>query len=178
GGDSRVLRDAIDKARDSGILVVAAAGNDTHDIDKGEMAIYPAAYNAANVISVMASTCDQKVATFSNCGEKRVHLAAPGDGPRGILSTVLNNHYAYWRGTSMSAAFVAGAAALVKSQHKNWKAVEVKQRLLSSVTKLPGLRALCVSEGRLNLEAALTEPRSLGHRFWRRFRHLLGSGRE
>lgn len=111
---SRLLFEMLDNEKDR-VLFVAAAGNYGKNTCK-EAPIYPAAYDLENLISVMATTCDDVVPRFSNFGEETVDLAAPGEGLHRTLriySTVLNNRWGHSAGTSMSAAFVAGAAALV-----------------------------------------------------------------
>lgn len=99
---SFVVQDAIDEAIEEGIPVIASAGNDNSSTH------YPAAFE--HVISVTAVGPNGVKAVFANYG--RVDLSAPGIG---IYSTYLKNQYAWWTGTSMSAPFVSGEAALVMS---------------------------------------------------------------
>ncbi len=101
--DSQALHDAIDKAYNSGILLVAAAGN------TGGFVLFPAAYDS--VIAVSATDSSDDNASFSANGTK-IELAAPGVD---IYSTILNNSYGYRSGTSMAAPHVAGVAALIYS---------------------------------------------------------------
>lgn len=75
-GRSQAEFDAINALNDSGILFVAAAGNDSTDNDM--LPHYPAGYDAPNVVSVMATTRYGYSATFSNYGMRTVYLAAPG----------------------------------------------------------------------------------------------------
>jgi subtilisin family serine protease len=63
--------------------------------------------------------------------------------------------YGRYTGTSAAAAHVTGAAALLKSQHPERTAGELKHRLMTTVDKLPYLK--CVSAGRLNLSRAIAE---------------------
>lgn len=142
------------------VLFVAAAGNERQNIDKPAEAVYPAAYDNANILTVMATTCeDDAVARFSATGKDNVDIAAPGAGydhEPGIQSTVLRDRYGVAVGTSMAAAYAAGGAALVKALHPAWKAKELKDCLMSAVDPLVGasgnpLAGKCYTEGRLNL---------------------------
>ena len=76
----QMLYDAI---ANTDVLFVAAAGNDSMDIDSG--AFYPAAYDLPNILSVGATDHFDEVAWFSNWGQNNVDVFAPGDE---VLSTV------------------------------------------------------------------------------------------
>ena len=106
GGFSQPLLDTIKAAERSGVLFVAAAGNSNNDNDKNPM--YPASYDAPNIVSVAATdTVDQK-AFFSNFGKTTVDLGAPGVG---VFSSLPNNLYGNLSGTSMATPHVSGLAA-------------------------------------------------------------------
>ena len=97
------LKRAIDNATSKGLIAVASAGN-----DGSSSLTYPAAYD--NVMGV-GSTSDNDVrSTFSNYGTKNVWVAAPGEG---IITTYPFASYAAAWGTSFSAPYVAGTAALL-----------------------------------------------------------------
>jgi serine protease len=120
---------AIDFARQRGVVVVAAAGNDQTD-----QLAYPA--RTPSVISVGATTRDRCLADYSN-GGSGLDLVAPGGGDDAIMPTDPDCHPGrslpsidqltlldppHWDefgypsgvyGTSMSAPEVSGAAALV-----------------------------------------------------------------
>ena len=109
---------AIRWARGRGVIVVAAVGN-----DGGTKAMFPAAYgdhkrNASGdrdpVIGVGAIHRGGQRAAFSQRGSA-VDVAAPGVR---VLSTYprTKGGYAWESGTSMSAPFVAGTAALLISR--------------------------------------------------------------
>ena len=70
---SDVLYDAI---KNSGMLFVAAAGNELNDNDL--FPAYPASYDLSNILSVTAIDNSGQLAWFSNYGQNSVDIAAPG----------------------------------------------------------------------------------------------------
>lgn len=121
-----------DKARcrsASGVVIVAAAGNDATDT----MREYPAAERAYGLLAVGASNAQSRRASFSNFG-RWVDIAAAGEG---ITSSVPGG-YGTWSGTSMAAPFVAGAAALVRALNPDMAPDDVARRLVSTTTALQG----------------------------------------
>jgi subtilisin family serine protease len=140
-----ILRSAIES---SGMLFVAAAGNDGNNNDTAP--IYPAAFDLPNVITVAAVDSMGNLAGFSNYGANTVHVAAPGDM---ILSTVPNG-YAYMSGTSMAAPHVAGTAALMMSSGITDPAV-IKERLIRTARPLDSLMGKVLSGGMIDTYEAL-----------------------
>ncbi|MCP4701824.1 MAG: S8 family serine peptidase [Gammaproteobacteria bacterium] len=151
GGYSRALYDAIRTFGAQGGLFIAAAGNSARNSDSRPM--YPAAYNLSNIVSVCASDNRDRLASFSNYGAKSVDLCAPGIG---ILSTVPNNRYAAYNGTSMASPHVAGAAALLWAAQPDLTATQVKAKLMASADVKSSLRGRSITGGRLNLSASLS----------------------
>ena len=88
----------------AGMLFVCAAGNDGN----GGVS-YPAAFGLTNVISVGAVDCKGKITDYTSSGTTQ-DVYAPGDK---ILTTAPNNTFTTVSGTSFSAAYVTGIAALV-----------------------------------------------------------------
>ena len=144
------LSDAIKAAGQQGALFIAAAGNETRNIDINQ--VYPASYNLPNIISVASTTRTDALSGFSNYGPTSVDLGAPGSD---IYSTIPGGNYGLLSGTSMASPHVTGGAALVWSQHPTWTADQVKNQLLRTTDPLPALSGRTVSGGRLNVNNAL-----------------------
>lgn len=149
----------------AGITFVAAAGNDKISIDNNPLrpnqSVFPAGYDNDNVITVAATKQDSILAGYSNYGTTRVEIAAPGGESSGgvadIKTTFANNQYGFMSGTSMSAGFVTGAVALLKSVAPAATVAEVRKALLDGALKL-NLLASSVQQGnRLNVESALLQ---------------------
>ena len=98
------LQKALDYANQQNVICAASSGNDgTQEI------VYPAALQ--NDVMGVASTTNQDTRSqFSNYGNAIVWVAAPGES---IVSTYPFNTYAAGWGTSFSAPFVSGGAALL-----------------------------------------------------------------
>ncbi len=162
GGESRTVFEALERAgEERGILVVAAAGNNTAGgRDNDDRPVFPASYRLNNIISVAAIGPDGALASYSHFGTETVHLAAPGgDSNQGILSTWLlgegnqNNDYALLQGTSMATPMVAGAAALYWSRHPDADHRAVRELIVQSSRLDARLDGLLVRGGRLDVEA-------------------------
>jgi subtilisin family serine protease len=146
---SQALLDEINGANVNEMLFVAAAGN--NGLDNDQVPLYPASYQAANVVAVAATTNADTRVYFSNYGAASVHLGAPGVD---ILSTIIGNNYGFLSGTSMATPHVSGAAALVLSRCA-LDTTGLKTTLLSSVDPVAGLAGITVSGGRLDVESAI-----------------------
>lgn len=151
GSYSASLENAINTANSNGILFVAAAGNEANDNDSNPS--YPANYNVENVVSVAAIDSSGNLASFSNYGVNSVHVAAPGVN---ILSTYLNNTYAYLSGTSMATPHVSGIAALVMGSQSLTPA-QTKSKLMSTVKSLSSLQSTVKSGGLVSVYRALSD---------------------
>ena len=120
---SQALDDATANAYNSGVLLVAAAGNNgdgnlsTNDVQ------YPAKFNSVIAVSAIDSN---NIAPFWSADGAEVELTAPGVG---IYSTWLDGGYVSNSGTSMAAPFVSGVAALVKSKNQSMTPQEIRDAL-------------------------------------------------
>lgn len=102
--DVQSFHDAVKRAFDAGIVVVAAAGND------GGAVNYPAAYPEA--IAIAATDSNNNIPYWSSWGPE-LDMAAPGVS---IYSTYKGGGYTTMSGTSMATPHTAGAALLLKSR--------------------------------------------------------------
>jgi len=107
GGESGsdILDQQVRNTAARGIYFAIAAGNDNKLANLSS----PARVNASNIYTVTAVDSLDNFASFSNYGNDVVDFAAPGVR---ILSTWMNNKYAYASGTSMAAPHVAGLLLL------------------------------------------------------------------
>ena len=165
---SQALFDAIALAQDSGILFVAAAGND--GLNNDIFTDYPSGYELDNLLSVAAHDRYDRVPDWSNYGVTTVDLAAPGseiyvagsgDDPDASGGGAGNpdQDYDFIDGTSFSAPYVTGVAVLIKSVFPESLAPELKERIINSAVKGPAYANKVASGGRLNAwEALQVEP--------------------
>jgi thermitase len=150
GPYSQALFDVIEESKRQGILFVAAAGNESNDNDASPS--YPASYQIDNVLSVAATDNRDQIASFSNYGRTKVHVAAPGVK---ILSTVTGNDYQVFSGTSMATPHVSGIAALMKAANPSYTYQQIKQTLIDTSDKVRGLSRKVVARGRVNVYNAI-----------------------
>ena len=108
-GYSPYMANAIKYAVSKDVLVVVAAGNERSNTED----FYPASEELAVVVS--ATDEDDNFASFSNYG-RTVDIAAPGVN---INSSIPNNGYEFYNGTSMATPYISGIAALIKQEDIN-----------------------------------------------------------
>ncbi|MBK8722050.1 MAG: S8 family serine peptidase [Saprospiraceae bacterium] len=141
--DKEAVDKAVKYAQDNDVLLVHAAGNSNENNDESnnfpndrkEKRGWFSAKNFKNWIEVGAISWqggEDLVAPFSNYGKGQVDLFSPG---MDITSSVPNNKYASFDGTSMASPVVAGVAALIRSYYPELTAVQVKDIILKSINK-------------------------------------------
>ncbi len=170
--NKKMVDDAMLYAQSKGVLLVHAAGNDNKNIDTTDnfpSDILLEGNSINNLICVGASTISTKKrlpAVFSNYGNERVDIFAPG---MDVVSTTVESEYEISQGTSFAAPVVSGVAALVWSYYPELTAAQMKEILIKSATNMakkkvviPGerkkktrFRELCVSDGVVNTYNAL-----------------------
>ncbi|MFE9565374.1 type VII secretion-associated serine protease mycosin [Streptomyces sp. NPDC006487] len=124
--DSR-LGQAVKKAVEADVVVIASAGNDGLTGEKRPT--YPAAF--PGVLAVGSSDRNNERAAFSQPGAF-VGIAAPGVD---MVSTVPGFGQCVDSGTSFSAPYVAGVAALLRAKHPRWTAREVIWQLQNTAER-------------------------------------------
>ena len=140
---SAELQKALDYANQQGVICAASAGN-----DGVQETVYPAALQ--NDVMGVASTSDQDTrSSFSNYGSGIVWVASPGEA---IVSTYPFNTYAAGWGTSFSAPFVSGGAALL---HDLRTAIGESGAAAAVANAVPLDPSLGLNHGRLDLVMTL-----------------------
>jgi len=171
---SRSVEDAIRRAYDAGIIVVAAGGNELsqgHGQDLDQKPMYPVCHDGNNgenmVIGVAATDPQDRKTSFSGFG-KCIDIAAPG---LSIYSTSVfspthngqghfyDNYYdGYWSGTSLAVPMVSASLALIQQSNPGLKPKEVIQLLLANTDNINSLNdeySKRLGTGRLNLNNAI-----------------------
>jgi thermitase len=141
----------LNRAKEKGILVVAAAGNYGSNIDKPENHYYPASYGLSNIITVVNHDQTNLLNSTSNYGQS-ADISAPGSR---IISALPSGRFGYLSGTSQSTAFVSGIAAILMSAFPELKHDKVKEIILASAKKIPSLVGKCKSAGILDASKAI-----------------------
>jgi hypothetical protein len=142
---SQELKNALDYAEPLNVIGVASAGNDGQG---PPLLVYPAALQH-DVMGVASTSDADRRSSFSNYGNLIVWVAAPGEA---IVTTYPFSTYAAGWGTSFSAPFVSGGAALLRSLKNTVDESQAAAAVAHAVTLVdPGM-----GNGRLDLVMALT----------------------
>ncbi|MDQ5943735.1 MAG: Peptidase protein [Patescibacteria group bacterium] len=151
-----LLAQAIQSAVDSGVVVVAASGNDGCDC-----VIYPANY--ASVIAVGSSNSNDSRSSFSSYGDN-LDVLAPGEGTiRTTYMTASNMTSLYTTsasGTSISTPIVSALAGLIKSIKSDTTTAEVQSLIRLGADKVSGMGGQDFTKqygyGRVNAQKTLS----------------------
>jgi subtilisin family serine protease len=139
---------AIDYAVSKGVLVVHAAGNSNNTTQD-----YLA--TRADVIDVAATDKNDLKASFSSYGTW-VDVSAPGldiVSAYHNYSDPTNDYFAVMSGTSMACPYVAGLAALVKSQYPTYGWLDIHNRIEATTDNIDALNPTYAGQlgtGRIN----------------------------
>ncbi|MDP2812734.1 MAG: S8 family serine peptidase [bacterium] len=118
----QAIKDALDYAYSHGVILVGGAGNDSKNQPNA-----PADFD--NVLAVSGTAAYNKISWWSNYGSW-IDVSAPGDA----YTTAHNNEsYIEETGTSLSASYVSGLAALILSKNPAFNPEEVYSIIRSSV---------------------------------------------
>ncbi len=141
------LEAAIEYASSKGAVVVMAAGNNGYPFTN-----YPARYANNWGLAVGAVDSNNQMANFSNQAGLSAfpYVTAPGVG---IYSTVPDNQYATYSGTSMATPHVAGVVALMLSANPSLTDAQIRQIILeTSGNSTPG-----ASSNSFNIRPGISE---------------------
>jgi thermitase len=145
------LNQAVTYANKAGVVLVAAAGNESTSAP-----VYPAALDGF-VVGIASTSNYDTLSSFSNYGAVDVWIAAPGED---IVSTFPGGTYASASGTSFSSPMVAGTVALMLSAAEQPVNQSQAAKALANAQKLtPNL-----NNGRLNVYQAVASWVSTGSR--------------
>jgi hypothetical protein len=139
---SPALNSAVSYANQQGLILVAAAGNQSTSSP-----VYPAACNP-NVMGVASTTDYDTLSSFSNYGDIDVWIAAPGEY---VISTYPGGTFAASSGTSFSSPLVAGSADLLMSAQPGLNQANAASALAHAAKLTPSL-----NNGRLDVYQALS----------------------
>ncbi|RFS14858.1 S8 family serine peptidase [Emticicia sp. C21] len=145
---SATNQSVIDNAYASGVMIIAAAGNNGQNTT-----YYPASYN--RVISVASVTSLDEKSYFSNYGTT-VDLVAPGSN---IYSTIPTNKYDYLSGTSMAAPIVSSVFAYVWSVKPHLNQSELENLIKSTCDNIDSQNSSysgLLGSGRINVLKAVS----------------------
>ncbi|WP_406367454.1 type VII secretion-associated serine protease mycosin [Streptomyces sp. NBC_01546] len=120
--------EAVQYALTKGVVVVASAGNGG---ESGDRVSYPAAY--PGVIAVTAVDRRGNKAKFST---RNWYATVSAPGVDVVIADPDRSYYEGW-GTSAAAAFVSGAAALVKAAHPDLSPAQIKKLLEDTASDSP-----------------------------------------
>jgi len=153
--------DMYDQLGAEGILSIAATDNSGYDVD--ELGDMPTTCDSEFLITVTNTDRRDVKSDGAAYGSTSIDLAAPGEN---TISTVLDDEYGSFNGTSSSAPHVSGSIGLLYAT-QCFKLIDIslqepieasriiKKAILDGVDKIPSLDMITVTGGRLNIYAAM-----------------------
>ncbi|WP_158299968.1 S8 family peptidase [Glycomyces paridis] len=157
--DTDPLEAAVKRAIEANVVIVAATGNGTLNMDLTDLPADKATYYPANYPEVIAVGAHNQAGNWypkTNYGE-HLDLVAPGDGV--VIPYPGGGWVSQQSGTSFASPYVAGAAALLKAQYgKDITPSWVEHRLKETAIHPPGAPSIYLGQGVLNVAGALTTP--------------------
>ncbi|WP_433244446.1 S8 family peptidase [Streptosporangium sp. CA-135522] len=167
GGDATDGTDPLSVAlntltEQTGALFVVAAGNQGEEYTVGT----PGA--ATSALTVGAVGADETLAPFSSRGPRLDGGAKPDITAPGVaivaaraegtsMGTPADERYTAASGTSMATPHVAGAAAILKQRHPDWKASQLKDALISTARTARDLTVYEQGGGRVDVARAVRQ---------------------
>jgi subtilisin family serine protease len=148
---AEAVRRSVAYADSKGVVNVAAAGNENYNLAEktaddtspndstpGPRSVSNDCLNLPgelpNVVVVASVDTDNLKSGFSNFGDNKITVAAPGEE---VYSTIPGGGYQTLQGTSMASPHVAGVAALLRSVNPKLTAEQVRERLGGQANDLP-----------------------------------------
>jgi subtilisin family serine protease len=147
----------------SGTLFVVAAGN------SGARETIGSPGAADRALTVGSVTKKDELSVFSSEGPRtgdfglKPEITAPGTDitaarAKGTFpDTSVDEYYTTISGTSMATPHVAGAAAILAGEHPDWTGSQLKDALVGSAKRLPGIDTLAQGAGRVDVARAFRQ---------------------
>lgn len=139
--------------KNSKMLFVVSAGNESKGINIDTIPYYPATYDCDNIITVANAVYSGRLELTSNYGLKNVDVAAPGTC---MFSTTIGNSYMFGTGTSLATPVVSGIAAIIfAAGNQETSAEEVKKSICASCSPMKSMKNKIKYNGMVNSYDAL-----------------------
>lgn len=138
---SHFLASTFNEYENANIIFVNSAGNEPIDVLENRVML--ASLDLANFLNVGSTNLYGKLSNFSGYG-KTINIWSPGEQVPVLTLNRAENVITKASGTSVSAAIVSGAAALVWSAHPNESAVQIVSRLKRGAASISSRKFIAV----------------------------------